>query len=467
MIKLTVNGALIEADSGENLSALLIKHSFTHPRPCGGRGVCGKCTVLIDGVPTRACKYTVTHDITVEVDVEGSIASESGLCVAESGACATELALDIGTTTLALALLAPAEKKVLRVMSFNNPQRAYGADVISRIEYAQKNGMAGVREMAGVIQAAVSEKIEAILAEQGRLVRFEVLHVAGNATMLHLLLGADPTPMGVAPYTPAFTEEAWLNAADYGIRGVEKLHLLPSIAAFVGADLVAGVNLVGLPSEKYRILLDLGTNAEVLLFSKDKILATAAAAGPCFEGANISCGMSATRGAISSYGEGGYTTIEDAPAVGICGTGLVDVIAYLLKTEEIDESGYMEDDFILAEGVKLTQGDVRQYQLAKSAVCSAILTLLKQLQVGFDEIEHLYVSGGFSAKLNVDNAVLTGLLPRELRDRFVYLGNSSLMGTVKAAFEKSDLSEITRLASYADLSKDRYFGEQFIENMGF
>lgn len=460
-MKLTVNGQQLEAQVGELLSDVLLKNGFPHPRPCGGKGTCGKCTVKVNGQSVRACQYTVTEDITVELAVEGTIFSENRIAPEEDISSGTQLALDIGTTTLALAVLAPAEKKVLRVVTFNNPQRAFGADVISRIEYAQQQGVAA---MTAVLRETLSEQITALLQNQSS---FDILHVAGNTTMLHLFLGESPVSMGVAPYTPVFLDEKWLDAAVYGIQGVKRLHVLPSFSAFVGADLVAGVNYIGLPEQKYRLLLDLGTNAEVLLFSKDRLLATAAAAGPCFEGATISCGMSATRGAICAVDESGLTTIENAPPAGICGTGLIDSIAFLLRKEELDDTGYLEHDFVLCEGVRLTQADVRQYQLAKSAVYSAILTLMERQNVNFDDIEHLYVSGGFSAKLNIASAVLTGLLPRELSDRIVSVGNSSLLGTIKAAMEQSDLSPLLQKAAYVDLSADSGFYDRFIANMGF
>ena len=244
---------------------------------------------------------------------------------------------------------------------------------------------------------------------------------------------------------------------------------MPNISAFVGADIVAGLNLVSAPmSGKHDLLIDLGTNAEVVLFSEKDALCTAAAAGPCFEGANISCGMSATAGAISAYGEDGIKTIADAKPLGICGTGLVDVIAVLLERGEIDETGFMEcESYTLSEGVTLEGGDVRQYQLAKSAVNSAILTLMKLKNVGFEDIGSMYISGGFSAKINIKNAVKTGLLPKELESKCVTLNNSSLLGAVKYAFEQNELSWLLDSTRYIDLSSDPDFSELFIENMMF
>ena len=286
--------------------------------------------------------------------------------------------------------------------------------------------------------------------------------------MLHLFFGVDPSPMGAAPYKPVFLDLKKASGESLGIPDVKEAVSLPGAAAFVGADLTAGLNFVGFPPEgKHRLLIDLGTNAEVLLFSQSSALCTAAAAGPCFEGANISCGMSASPGAICAYAPDGCTTVGNVPAVGVCGTGLVDAVAVLLENGSIDETGYMEEDYALAPGVYLTPGDVRQYQLAKSAVCSAVETLARRALISFEEIDALYISGGFSAKINIRNAVKTGLLPAALENKCISVNNSSLLGTAKFACERNDLYQYLAHMRYVDLSSDPVFSELFIENMTF
>ena len=390
-----------------------------------------------------------------------TIVSETG---AEASGTVTErsvLALDIGTTTLALALVSPEENRIARVVTRPNPQRAYGADVMSRVGHCMAHGPTGM-------QLAVISAVNEMRRELGAPA-VEEMYVAGNTAMLHLFFGADCSSLGAAPYTPVFLETKQEPGAGLGLVGIKNVVSLPGAAAFVGADLTAGLNYVGFPPEgKWRLLIDLGTNAEVVLFSRNAALCTAAAAGPCFEGANISCGMSASPGAVCAFDATGYRTIGDAPAKGVCGTGLVDVIAALLVDGTIDETGYMEDEaFELAPGVSLTQGDVRQYQLAKSAVRSAVETLVRRQGIAFDEIDTLYISGGFSAKINVANAVKTGLLPAELEDRCVAVNNSSLLGTVKYACEKNDLSAYLQHLQYVDLAADPVFSERFIEDMTF
>lgn len=456
-----IDGMEYAAYPGELLSDALRRAGFSIPMPCGGRGICGKCLVSVNGLKVHACEYVIESDISVALPRRERIVSELGAVEDRDAAGEPALALDIGTTTLALALVSLNEGKIIRAVTGVNPQRAFGADVMNRIGCCRANGPAPQ-------QKAVLEAVKELLRELDAPY-VNTMYAAGNTAMLHLFFGVDCSAMGAAPYTPVFLASKTVPGASLGFDGVGEVVSLPGAAAFVGADLTAGLNLVGLPPDgKYRLLVDLGTNAEIILFSKASALCTAAAAGPCFEGANISCGMSASRGAICAYSADGYTTIGGAPAVGVCGTGLVDAVATLLEDETIDEAGYLEDGaYSLAPGVTLTQEDVRQYQLAKSAVCSAIQTLLRRQGVKYEDIDALYIAGGFSAKINIENAVYTGLLPRELEKKCVAVGNSSLLGTVKFAAEKNDLSVFLDNTQYVDLAADPVFSDLFIENMLF
>lgn len=461
MHKLCVNGREYPVEDGICLSDALQACGVMVDQPCGGRGVCGKCRVIVNGREELACRYTVRSDVTVTVPQPGEILTETG--VHESGRMTERLAfaLDVGTTTLALALVSQEDGQVVRVLTATNPQRAYGADVMSRIAYCQKNGP---QDLQRVLVEEINRLVRAFA-----LSAVDTLYVAGNTTMLHLLFGVDCSAMGVAPYTPVFLESRRATAETLGIAGVREVISLPGLASFVGADLVAGLHYVGLPERgKYRLLVDLGTNAEIVLYAADTLLCTAAAAGPCFEGANISCGMSALPGAVYAYGPDGAKTVEDAPACGLCGTGLVDVMAALLADGTVDETGYMEDGaFSVADGVELTQEDVRQFQLAKSAVYAAIRALMAKAQVTYSEIDRLYISGGFSAGMNIPNAVACGLLPGELAGRCTALKNTSLLGTVKYAAGDRDVSAWDKPGSYVDLSADPLFSDLFIEHMLF
>lgn len=461
MHKVTINGEEKYTAHKTLLSDFLISQGLSVEHPCGGKGICQKCVVTVNRRKELSCKYLIESDIIVELPEKNSIFSETG--ANESGELTDNLcfALDIGTTTLALALVSLDENKIIKVITANNPQRSFGADIMTRIEYCSYNGV------EALTSSLVSE-INSMIAKMdvGNITK---LYASGNATMLHLFLGVDCSSLGVAPFTPVFLEKKVIDANKIGIIGVEAVECLPSVATFVGADIVAGLNFVDRPEKgKHSLLIDLGTNAEIVLFSDESAVCTSAAAGPCFEGANITCGMSATEGAIYSYSKNKVETIGGFPAKGVCGTGLVDIIAELIKDSVVDETGYMEcESFEVANGISITQADIREYQLAKSAVYSGILTLLETKKVSYDEIDKMYISGGFSAKINVDNAVKTGLLPKELGSKCISVNNSSLLGTVKYACEKNDLEVFINNSTYIDLSANSTFAELFINNMMF
>ena len=458
-LKVTVNGTTVSVTSGTLLSDIL-----DIEKPCGGHGSCGKCKVRVNGQDELACKYVITSDIEVETYQKTEIISETGSN--ESGVVTDNmcLALDIGTTTLALALVSCDDKKIVKAITATNPQRNFGADVISRIDYCQKNG---VSQLNKAIIDAVNSMIEKLLGEY-RLHKIEKMFVSGNTTMLHCFFGVDCSSMGVSPYTPAFLGSKEKSAAELGIKSVDSIFSLPGISAFVGADIVAGVGYVGLPSsDSFCLLVDLGTNAEIALFDKKRLLCTSAAAGPCFEGVNISCGMSATDGAVYEYlADKSFKSFGNCPPKGICATGLIDIIAESVKNETIDESGYMEDDLVICDGVTLTPKDVREFQLAKSAVLSAIECLLTRANIYFDNIERLYVAGGFSSALKIENAVFVGLLPKGSEKKFTPINNSSLLGTVKFSCQDSNLSFVEN-SEFIDISSTSDFSERFFENMYF
>lgn len=462
MYKVWVNNKIVEVPEGVLLSDILIKSGENLPHLCGGKGTCKKCLVLVNGKEELSCQYRIKSDIDVILPENSGIFSETG--ANKSGKITDNccFCLDIGTTTLALALVSLDEKRIIKVKTATNPQRAFGGDVLTRIEYCNKNGVTD-------LQTYLVNKINEIIDE------FDVnsvntMYVTGNTTMLHIFFGVNPSSIGTAPYTPVFLESKQLNATEIGIRNINKVVSLPCISAFVGADVVAGVNYGDLPKEnKYNLLVDLGTNAEIVLYNKNELYCTSAAAGPCFEGANITRGMSATDGAIYSYcADGKYETIGNKSPKGICGTGLVDIISVLIEKGVIDETGYMDcEEFPVTDTIKITQKDIRQFQLAKSAVYSGISAILKEKSISFSDIEKLFISGGFSAKINTENAVKTGLLPKELKEKIVVLNNSSLLGTVRYACENNDLSVYLKKAEYIDLSLNEYFSRLFIENMDF
>ena len=462
MCKIKINDEILFAEKGELLSDILIRNGKSVEHPCGGKGTCRKCKVYVDGREELSCQYRVNTDVSVSFFSQSEIVSETGTEIKDENTENACFCLDLGTTTLALALVSLDTGNVLKVETATNPQRIFGADIMTRIDYCQKNGV---------------EKLQSVLVEKINTMidKFNVsaldMYVSGNVTMLHTLFGTDCSSIGVSPYKAQFLEIRTQNGENLGIRKVKDVISLPSIHSFVGADLVAGMNYVGILEQgKYNLLVDLGTNAEIVLYSNNSALCTSTAAGPCFEGANISCGMSATDGAIYKFsrenGQMEIETINKKSPQGICGTGLVDIVAELIDNE-IDATGFMKEDFKIYGNISINQADVRQFQLAKSAVYSGILTLISLEKIDFDKIQRMYISGGFSAKINIENAIKVGLLPKELKEKCVAINNSSLLGTAKFAYEKNNLNSYVENAEYVDLSTNLDFSKLFINNMKF
>lgn len=462
MYKVQIGDQIYVAAHGERLSELFQRCGIESPHPCAGKGSCKKCLVSVNGKEELSCSYVILGDIEVELQRKEKFditTYTQSLSVNEN-----ELfyALDLGTTTLSLALVDDRGNKICQANA-SNPQSVFGGDVISRIAYCQKHG-------AGFLQSVIIKKINEMTDAIGY--QAEYMYVAGNVTMLHLLLGEDCTSIGHAPYTPRFLDKKELSASELSIKAAKKIIILPSAHSFVGADVIAGLGYLKTPDRgKYSILLDLGTNAELVLFSKERIVCTAAAAGPCFEGANICCGKSAIGGAISSFsfclGKPSFTTIDGGEADGICATGLIDTVAGLLSEKIIDESGYMEEAFYISDKIYLNQGDVRELQLAKSAICSAIEALMSEEGIEYCDIERLYVSGGFSQKLSPISASAIGLIPKQLLGKYVSIGNSSLEGIIRYVTDKTPLDLLSASAKYTDLTQNKVFLARFIENMSF
>ncbi len=455
--------SVLNTEKGQKLSDILMSNSADFQHPCAGKGICRKCTVPVNGEDVLSCRYIIESDITVTLPEENISTSESDKNMILKGK--TNIAVDIGTTTIE-AVLTDENGNVSDSIKMLNPQKIFGADVISRTDYCRKNGS---DELQSVLINAINSLCGKLLEKHG-ITSADTMYIAGNTTMLHTFFGEDCSGIGLSPYTPVFLKGIQQKASESGINSVSNIVSLPNISAFIGADIVAGLNITEMPSDnRFNLLIDLGTNAEIVLFSDNKTICTTAAAGPCFEGANISCGMSALRGAVYRFSFlKGAETICNTKAEGVCATGLIDIVAELLTNGYLDETGCLADEkFRICDNVFITQEDIRKYQLAKSAVYSAVCSLLKFSNITFREIDKAYISGGFSEKLNLSNAILTGLLPVELQSRYKLLGNSALSGILKYIRKRNDLSRFIENAVCIDLASDSYFAASFIKNMTF
>lgn len=415
--------------------------------------------------------------------------------------CAEEPALygaavDIGTTTIAAYLIDLKTGKTVGMQSAMNPQRAYGADVLSRIDYArQDNGLATLQsEIAGKLNELIGKMLAAADARDADL---RQIHCVGNTVMLHLLLGISPENIAATPFIPAFTGRMELPAAEIGLRFANaNVENGPCVAGYIGADTTAAALACGMDeNEGVSLLLDIGTNGEIALGGREGIVCCSAAAGPAFEGAHIRCGSGAVQGAISSVkltqdGRVEFKTIGDEKPASICGSGLVDAIAEMLRVGLLDETGRLDEDeapecwedrlfdssaglaFALTEDktVYVCQKDVREVQLAKGAIAAGIEILLKQTGVRFEIVQNLFLAGGFGNYIDVHNACQIGLLPPEMEAKTVPVGNAAGTGARMMALNRTACDRVDSMAQhmrYIELSSQKEFTELFSENMLF
>jgi uncharacterized 2Fe-2S/4Fe-4S cluster protein (DUF4445 family) len=407
------------------------------------------------------------------------------------------VAVDIGTTTIAVYLVDINNGNIVDVESQVNKQRRFGADVISRINYTieNENGLQAQKES---ILDQLNFMIDN-LCERNHISCENIYDAAivGNTTMIHLLLGLPCKNIAMAPYIPVITREMEFDAKEFGLNIKGMVSLVPGIASYVGSDITAGIISSGMvQTDKYSILLDLGTNGEIALGNCDGVVACSTAAGPAFEGANIKHGVGGIKGAVSKINLSEskvYETIGKGVPCGICGSGVLDALAELVKHGIVDETGRMveedeiedselskrliEDDmkeFLIAENsvsghpITFTQRDVREVQLAKAAVCAGIKILIQEKNIEYKDIDKIYIGGGFGNYMNIDSALAIGLIPEELGQKVKSIGNCAGSGALAYLLSKNvreNASNIAGKASYIELSKRKDFQDYFIDSM--
>ena len=492
-VKLHKNGTVneIEAEDGANLLKVIQSSVSDFYAPCGGNGTCGKCRVNIleTGVVT-SCLYTVKKDIEVilpddremkvlssQYDFSREVDLNPGDAVSLSDK-PVGVAVDIGTTTMVYYFMDLKTGGTTDIRSNVNPQIKYGSDVISRINYSAENE-GGVEELKNMLTSNMQAVIDRFCKRYGYkhddIVRISIV---GNTVMLHTLLGVDALPIAHAPFTPVFTETKRVKPDELGININPEagIILAPSLSGYVGGDIIAG--LASISDEFYRkqfLFVDIGTNGEIVLVTKDKTLACATAAGPAFEGANISCGMSAVNGAVSAFKDGKPKVIGDSEAVGVCGSGLIDIVAYMLDNGILSSEGNIESDFVIPglsgnNEIKLTQQDIREVQLAKSAISAGINRLLAIAGITVDELDNILLAGGFGNYIDIRNAVRIGLLPDVDLNKYIQMGNTAGNGAVLALKSEScipRMEEIKEKIEYIELSTDPEFSMEYAMNMFF
>ncbi len=424
----------------------------------------GKCTISLD--------FNQEDEFLVVTDYEKDTQTFE---VTKDGRYA--VAVDIGTTTIAMQLVDLDKKEVIDVFTAINRQRAYGADVISRIE-ASNNGKGN--ELRQCILGELEKGIHALL--EGKEIVPEKMVIGANTTMVHLLMGYSCETLGVFPFTPVNIDTIHIGYEElFGSREYSfEVTVFPGISTYVGGDITAGLYACDFDrKEQISVLVDLGTNGEMAVGCKDKIMVTSAAAGPAFEGGNIIHGTGSIPGAVCNVviedGKAVLKTIGDKEPVGICGTGVIDMTYELVKAELVDETGLLEEDYFeegfpLTEGIAFYQKDVREIQLAKSAVRAGLETLLLKYGVTYDEIDKIYIAGGFGYKMDIVKAIGIGLLPGGCKDKIEAIGNSCLKGAVLYLTDKEAeerVGHIAELSTEVNLPGDRDFNKFYMEYMYF
>lgn len=412
------------------------------------------------------------------------------------------VAIDIGTTTVVCSLIDMNTGAELAHSSMINAQKHFGLDVLTRITYELEHPEDGVAKLQKAIVDSINDMIADACAKAGvdKTYIYEV-SVAANCTMMHMLLGVDATPIGRAPYAPMFVKARELRTSDIGIEaaGGAVLYCLPSVSSYIGADIVAGAYVCELQKATGNVLfIDIGTNGEIVLSKDGKLLSCSCAAGPALEGMNISSGMRAAEGAIEDVKitEHGVEikVIGDEKPIGVCGSGILAVVKELLKAGLVRKTGayiklnkLAEDDYRLPmmqenegkrefimtefpEKLLITQGDVRQVQLAKGAILSGFIALLEKAGIEMKDLDKVMIAGQFGAHLPADSLTGTGILPFEVEDRLEYVGNSSKTGAYMAlmsAKAKRDMEELAHQMDYMELGATENYERLFSNCMVF
>lgn len=497
--------------------------------PCGGKGTCGKCKVLVTkpynkevlACQTKVCEgmefvienTSMTDDMVVLTEgeasditnaIEHNDSSGSGILDITLAAC------DIGTTTVVCYLIDGTTGNILSTRSAANPQRSFGTDVLSRIEAAGRQP-GNLAIMQSQIVSLLDNWITDMLTECGRP-EVSLLSIAGNTTMCHLLMGMSPEKLGKAPFLPDEYFGKAFDPAKIGINKCQNMIIFPTVTGFVGGDITAGMMKTVNPDE-LTLFLDIGTNGEMALGCGDRYVCCATAAGPAFEGAEIEMGMPASKGAVDKVWLEGrrikYTVIGNDRTIGICGSGLIDALAVLLQASIIDENGTIQSENELpilfrsyvfekefdmsaenlqsgstgkvyepgtqlavhiAPGVYITQEDIRKLQLAKGAIAAGIDVLFREYHCKAAEIDSLTFAGGFGNYINKASAAAIGIFPKELLDKTREVGNAAGNGAIAAALSKEAWDKaisISRKMQYIELASYPGFEDLYVEHMNF
>jgi len=504
----------VSAEIGQTLLAVLQSAGIRDiEATCGGNGRCGKCLVKAVGAisPSEdmkkeyklSCQTKVMGDCTIFLEDEKLVDALSfGLrknrLLSRLQREGIGAAVDIGTTTVVLYLADLSTGEIVDIQSGMNAQRAFGADVISRVEYTLTHEH-GLNHLSDIIREQINAYLHAACSEAGREIGdLKEIAIAGNTIMSHIFAGYSPKTIALAPFTTVSLFGEYITANSMGLSDVPDVpvFIAPCVAGYVGGDITAGLLASGADeADETCFYLDIGTNGEMALGSRAGFLCCATAAGPAFEGAEITCGMPGIAGAISaiwfSDGMVRYQVIGEGTPQGICGSGLVDALAMLLDLGAVDETGrllkaeeapvciqpYLGEQngrviFYIDEAhtIFISEADIRKLQLAKAAVAAGIMMLLDESGLTAANVNTVYLAGGFGSYMDKRNAAAIGLIPEAFVPKLIPAGNAAGMGAVsKLLYDgaKEQLIDIQKKCKYLELSFSLRFNEHFVDCMTF
>lgn len=472
-----------------------ILHDYGVEFPCGARGICRGCRVKVvhgEWKPNEterslftgheieegfriACMGVIKSDVTLHIEQwQPHILTDhaSFNFIPQDG---YGIAVDIGTTTIAAQLLDRQTGTIVATQSCINPQVRHGSDLISRIHFAvYENGMHVLTELIRDTVFALVKKLMHEIPSHSKINR---IVLTGNTVMHHLFCGINPAPLSKYPYESQDIGLIRMKVDEIGwdTSQVDEIIFLPCIGSFIGSDLLAGILVTGMyQSDQWVALVDLGTNGEIIVGNRDRIIAASTAAGPAFEAGNISIGMRAENGAIYKVSSRDdqiiCETIGNIPARGICGSGLVDAVAVGLANDMIHGSGKIQlpgKKMPLCGGLHLEQKDIRQLQLAKAAIAVGMEILIEEIGISDEEVQTVYLAGAFGNYISIESAQRIGML-NFTGDKILPAGNTALRGTKMALnIDETWMQDILKKTKHVSLSTSGEFQERYITHMHF
>lgn len=462
--------------------------------PCGGNGFCGNCKVklLVGDIKISeqhahilqkkhltsewrlACYSHITEDVTLYINQCECIIQTDQTSFSVQSESGYGIAVDLGSTTIVAQLVNLHNGHITAISTSINPQSTYGADIISRISYALSSEEHS-KQLCQLVRYAIKKLILEMISKKDYDIR--KVMISGNSVMYSLFCELDVSSLAVYPFQSQQNGIQEFTPQDLGWPLPSECHIyfLPNISHFVGSDILSGIEAVQIHTKKnFQALIDLGTNGEIAIGNQEKILCTSTAAGPAFEGIHISQGMRASTGAIYQIDEQSNhpKIIGNSKAIGICGSGLIDAIHLFLKQKKIDCSGaILESTSFLAisDDIGITDKDIREFQLAKAAICTGIEILTKELGISTDDIEHFYITGGLGNYLDIDKAIAIGLLEIKDKKQVIKMNNSALLGTRMFLFQNTihDRAAILNLTQHCSLESHSNFQDIYCEKLYF